>query len=89
MCSSDLLTQVPSLSKSRIIVECHDCQIPGITETLINRFSQTHTIEQTQSQYKDPYQFDFLHELSDADKWCLVSEGRPSSMTWLYMVPIQ
>jgi hypothetical protein len=78
---------VPSLAKTSIIVECHDCQVAGITDTLINRFSSTHKIQRTESQYKDPYQFDFLRELSDSDKWCLVQEGRPSSMTWLYMIP--
>ena len=36
---------------------------------------------------KDAYQFDFLHGLSDCDKWALVHEGRPSTMTWLYMTP--
>lgn len=77
----------PNLRKSSVIVECHDCIIPGITETLISRFSNTHTIYQTKQQFKDPYQFGFLDELSDNDKWILVSEGRPESMTWLYMVP--
>jgi hypothetical protein len=36
---------------------------------------------------KDPYQFDFLKDLSDCDKWALVHEGRPSTMTWLYITP--
>lgn len=79
--------QAPSLRHCSVIVECHDCQVPGITETLIERFYQTHDIQQTKQQYKDPYQFDFLDNLSDCDKWALVHEGRPSSMTWLYMTP--
>lgn len=81
--------KVPSLLKSRIIVECHDCQTAGITDTLIERFSATHVIQQAAQKTKDPYQFDFLRDLSDCDKWCLVHEGRPSTMTWLYMVPRQ
>lgn len=79
--------KVPSLHKCRIIVECHDCMVPGITQTLIDRFSASHMIEQAKQKTKDPYQFDFLDVLSDCDKWCLVHEGRPNSMTWLYMVP--
>lgn len=78
-----------TLKKASIIVECHDCMIPGITNTLIERFYPTHEIHQTKQQYKDPYQFDFLEGLSDCDKWALVQEGRPSTMTWLYMVPKQ
>lgn len=83
------LTLAPNLKKASIMVECHDCMIPGITETLIDRFYHTHDIHKTEQQYKDPYQFDFLKDLSDCDKWALIQEGRPSTMTWLYMVPKQ
>lgn len=79
--------KVPALSKASIIVECHDCIVPGITETLAKRFTDTHTINVAEQQYKDPYQFEFLKMYSDCDKWALVHEGRPSSMSWLYMVP--
>jgi hypothetical protein len=85
----DLLdpVQVPALTDCSVLVECHDCIIPGITETLIRRFEKTHTIDLSSQTVKDSYQFDFLKPLSDCDKWCLVHEGRPSDMTWLYMVP--
>jgi len=79
--------KVPSLQKSIMLVECHDCMIAGITDTLISRFINTHTIHKIDQKSKDPYQFEFLKELSDCDKWALVHEGRPSNMSWLYMVP--
>lgn len=79
--------QVPALTHCSILVECHDCIIPNITNDLVARFSQTHKIQATAQTTKDPYQFDFLQGLSDCDKWALVHEGRPSTMTWLYMVP--
>jgi ribosomal protein L11 methylase PrmA len=79
--------KVTALSKCSVLVECHDCIIPGITETLIKRFEDTHNIELTSQTVKDAYQFEFLKTLSDCDKWALVHEGRPSAMTWLYMVP--
>lgn len=83
------LDRSPSLKKSIILVECHDCMVPGITDTLTNRFKDTHNIQSIKQQFKDPYQFEFLDEVSDCDKWALVHEGRPSTMTWLYMVPNQ
>lgn len=79
--------KAPALARASIIVECHDCVIPGITTTLSERFASTHNITVTEQKFKDPYQFDFLKSLSDCDKWALVHEGRPSSMSWLYMVP--
>lgn len=87
----DLLNfdQVPELAKTSVLVECHDCIIPEITNTLRKRFQDTHTIFQKDQTYKDAYQFDFLKQFSDCDKWALVHEGRPSTMSWLYMTPKQ
>jgi hypothetical protein len=79
--------KVPALTHASILVECHDCIISGITDTLTKRFQDTHTIKYTAQTVKDSYQFNFLSSLSDCDKWALVHEGRPSTMTWLYMVP--
>jgi hypothetical protein len=81
--------RVSTLSKCSVIVECHDCMNPVITDTLVSRFQATHDIQQVSQTYKDSYQFDFLNHLSDCDKWALVHEGRPSTMSWLYMVPKQ
>jgi hypothetical protein len=82
-------TQVPELAKTSVLVECHDCIIDGITYVLTERFKNTHTIVRQDQTAKDPYQFDFLKQYSDCDKWALVHEGRPSTMSWLYMVPKQ
>jgi hypothetical protein len=81
--------QVPELIKTSVLVECHDCIIDGITYVLTERFKNTHTIVRQDQTVKDSYQFDFLRQFSDCDKWALVHEGRPSTMSWLYMVPKQ
>lgn len=81
--------QAPALTHTTILVECHDCVTPGIRDELVQRFETSHSITNIDQKFKDPYQFDFLKTLSDCDKWALVHEGRPSAMTWLYMVPKQ
>lgn len=81
--------QAPALSTATILVECHDCVQAGITDTLTERFSSTHKVVRVEQKFKDPYQFEFLKQLSDCDKWALVHEGRPSAMTWLYMTPLE
>lgn len=81
------LDTVPELAKSLILVECHDCITAGITETLMQRFQKTHTMSLQDQTTKDVYQFSFLRDLSDCDKWALVHEGRPSTMSWLYLTP--
>jgi len=81
------LAQVPALAHCSILVECHDCITPGITNTLIERFQHTHLLQYAAQQRKDPFQFAWCATLSDCDKWALINEGRPSTMVWLYMVP--
>ena len=80
-------SQILALKNCSIVVESHDCIIAGITDTLKNRFEATHTVEIVRQQTKDPYQFKFLDDFSDCDKWILVHEGRPSTMSWLYITP--
>lgn len=83
------LNKVPALAQSTILVECHDCVTPGITATLQQRFQDTHIIQYAEQTTKNPYQFSWTRCLSDCDKLALIHEGRPSTMTWLYMVPRQ
>jgi hypothetical protein len=78
---------VPALVTASILVESHDCITAGITETLEKRFANTHNVQIVAQKTKDPYTPEWTHALSDCDKWCLVHEGRPSTMRWLYMTP--
>lgn len=78
---------VPDLARAWIVVETHDCLMPGITDHIAARFSATHRVIRIEQQGKNPYQFEFLRGLSDCDKWCLVHEGRPETGFWLWMEP--
>lgn len=77
---------VPALRKSSVIVESHDCFRPGITLRLIDRFINSHEIEVINQGAKNPYQ-DIVYDLDDFDKMLLCVESRPSTATWLFMVP--
>lgn len=78
----------PELSKTTILVECHDFHGIPITATLTERFNLTHTIinildvEKTCSSRH-------VNDLNEQDKKELLHEGRPVIMNWLYMVPQQ
>ena len=37
---------------------------------------------------RNPFNFDILNELSDDDKWLLMGEGRPKSMSWIVLTPL-
>jgi len=80
------LDQIPELEKTSIIVESHDCVIPGLTNKLKERFKDTHWIEEIRQGAKDPHVW-IIDDLGDYDKYLICSESRPSTMTWLEMIP--
>jgi hypothetical protein len=77
---------VPALAKTTLLVESHDCNIPGLTEKLIKRLSETHNIVKIKQGAKNPY-IDVIDDISEEFKWLLVCEFRPGTMYWIYLVP--
>jgi SAM-dependent methyltransferase len=66
-----------------ILVECHECFDPLMASELESRFSETHAITRITEGPRDPNRHPFMRKLSSTDRWLLVSEGRPETMTWL------
>jgi precorrin-6B methylase 2 len=75
---------VERLKYVSIIVETHDFSNSTITETLKNRFSNTHNVEVISSVCKN-MNIDIIKNLSDVDKMLLWNEWRPCEMQWLYL----
>jgi hypothetical protein len=82
---------VPALARATILVELHDFVVPGITQELQSRFSETHRIKHILQAPRSSAQFPWrtfgtaLLPRSYLD-WT-VSEWRPVPMTWLWMEP--
>ena len=79
--------QVPALRHCGILVESHDCIVPGITDQLVQRFDATHHCEVIRAQGRDPWQFDWLDHHSDFTRYAMIMEGRPSVARWIWMQP--
>lgn len=80
------LVAVPNLKHTTILLESHDCFVPGLTARLKERFANTHTVVEISQGAKNPY-IDVIKDLGDHDKMLLCIEGRAMTMSWLYMVP--
>lgn len=78
--------KLPELEKTTVMVESHDCNRPGLTAKLIERFAATHQIKVIKQGNKNPY-LGIIDDLDDYDKMLLCVEARPSTMYWLYMTP--
>lgn len=79
----------PALKGMDIIVESHECLIPGITQVLIDRFKDTHNITLVQDDgqrqlVKPPLWFVNLAHL---DQLLATWEWRSGPTPWLVMLP--
>lgn len=81
--------QSPALRDMDIIVESHECLIPGITQLLIDRFQDTHQItivhDDGQRQLEKPPAW-FI-KLPHLDQLLAVWEWRSGPTPWLVMSP--
>jgi hypothetical protein len=82
-----LLSNEYSYPNARMIVECHDFVDRSITSSLIQKFSQTHSIQTIKQEGRNPFCHPLTAGWPENDLWLLVSERRPERMHWLYMTP--
>jgi len=68
--------KVPGLSQATILVEMHDCYVPGLTDVVTQRFAETHSMKWTQAESRDPAEFTILGGLDPVLREAAVDEGR-------------
>ncbi len=73
-------TRIPGLASCDVIVETHGSDI---TSELESRFRASHRVKKVEQGGRDPNEVPELKRLAESDRWLLVDEGRPESMTWL------
>ncbi len=80
-------TQAPTLSTLDIIVESHEGLIPGITQTLIDRFKDSHDIVyiQDNGQRQLTTMPAWFNNLAHLDQLLAVWEWRSGPTPWLVM----
>ena len=77
----------PALAGMDVIVESHECLIPGITQRLLNRFAATHEIAVVESdgQRELPAAPAWFNHLAHLDQLLAVWEWRSGPTPWLVM----
>lgn len=82
---------VALLSEHDLLIELHDFIDLTISETIIRRFQESHTVESYYSVddiYKaHNYRFPQTEELNLDDRLTMFAEMRPSQMQWVYLKP--
>lgn len=92
-CELELLdpVEVPGLTKATLLVELHDCFVPGLSEKLLPRFEDTHNVSLISVKEREPGSYQSLTGLKPAQKQLALDEGRrfegkPTQQRWAYMV---
>lgn len=77
----------PALAGMDLVVESHECLIPGITQLLIERFSATHdiTVVEDNGQRQLPNAPAWFNNLAHLDQLLAVWEWRSGPTPWLVM----
>ncbi len=75
------------LGRASLIVECHDFIDPTITATLVQRLGAAHEVRVISEGARDPNQIEPLRGLSSLDRWLVVLENRPVTMSWIVARP--
>lgn len=75
----------PKLQVADIIVETHDCFIPGVTDRIIDRFYDTHKISCVIDYPCRINKYALTREISSNDFIKITDEKRPKKMKFLYL----
>jgi len=83
---------VPGLAHTIILVELHDCFVPGLTEQLLARFQDTHRVRLFPLQERAPDDYPALHWLKRTDQFRAIDEdrrinGKPIEQQWALLEP--
>jgi len=80
---------IPRLSQTEMLIEIHECFIPGVQQILVDRFSTTHSILEIKARWRSPADWPKKLAICNKGVWngskaALMNEHRPSGMSWLY-----
>ncbi len=75
----------PALVQADILVEVHDCFKPGLSDTLSQRFAETHTVTRFDRDVDMAALPDWMESLSDLDRLTALWEWRMGPTPWLWL----
>jgi hypothetical protein len=88
-CEADLLrpAEIPPMAGWRIIVELHDFLRPGLGDSVLARFADTHNVEEIAERPRKEADVASLAFLSARERAVALNEFRPARMRWAHLRP--
>lgn len=75
---------VQNLKRCDFLIEFHDAIVPGVSQTLQQRFADTHSIQIIDTRPRDVSHYPCLADVPIPDREAALAEGRPTPMQWGY-----
>ncbi len=80
---------IKTLKQSFFLIEIHEFSKAKkqIKNNFFNLLKKNFQVEIIKNSERNPFNFKFLSDLNDDERWLIMSEGRPSEMEWLFCYP--
>lgn len=78
--------EIPALASATMIIETHECFVPGVLADIVARFARTHVVHEVGSRSNSPIPEVRLHSLTKDEVRRASTEVRPQQ-TWVFLVP--
>lgn len=78
---------IPWLNRAALLVETHDCFVPGITQLLKDRFKASHDVKEIAMHGFDYASLPLLASMTMHEVDSLVGSERPNLQSWLVLTP--
>ena len=78
---------LPAFANISLLIESHDFIVPGIGDRLVAHFAPTHVGVKIREAGRDPNRFAMLQKFGSFERWLAVTEDRPETMDWVWLVP--
>jgi hypothetical protein len=79
-------TEIPALAGATMIVETHECFVPGVLAAIVARFAPTHAVYEVESRSSSPVPKVRVDSLTQEELRRAGNEVRPRQ-TWVFLVP--
>lgn len=78
----------PALNQSTLIVELHDCLVPGVSEVIRSRFAATHTMDEVSAEERACLRLEALAGYAADEQALMLSEHRVPGQSWIRLRPL-
>jgi len=79
---------IPALLQTTVIVELHDCLVPGVANFVRKHFAVSHELDEAEAVERATHELKELSDVSENHRKLMLSEFRVPGQSWLRLQPL-